>query len=76
MGLSLFAIEKDKSSNKRQKLTPNKTGILFSWVNVGASNQLDPFKHQQESNPILNKGTVVLSPPYEGSVIQQILRFI
>lgn len=56
MGLFFFAIEKDKFSNKRGKLLPNKIEILYSWVDMGASNQLDPFKHQQKSNPILMKG--------------------
>ncbi|KAF2973800.1 hypothetical protein EK904_004642 [Melospiza melodia maxima] len=38
--------QKGNSSNKRGKLPPNKIEILLSWVNMGASNEPDPFKHQ------------------------------
>lgn len=41
--------------------------MLLSWVKASASSQLDPFKHQQERNPILKKGAEVhclLQHPY------------
>jgi len=49
-------MEKGKSSHKKGKSPSIKTEILLSWVKVGASIQLDPFKHQQQSNPVLKKG--------------------
>lgn len=69
-------MEKDKSSHKRGKLPSIKTELLLSWVKVGASSQLDPFKHQQESNPVLKEGAefhFLLQHPYKDLGIQQVL---
>lgn len=69
-------MEKDKSSHKRGKLPSIKTELLLSWVKVGASSQLDPFKHQQESNPVPKEGAelrFLLQHPYKDLGIQQVL---